>query len=459
MRNNSEIIEMEVLKVTNILRLSGIDIQKDKNNNTLSINCSDTVKINDILGKVYAKYKVSDYCWSNSTVVIVLYRKIWDTGVVIKFFIDNLLDSSTPYPKKAFFSPITQTYLLHQRNFNTEECLSVYSSLNTQWQALTNSNKTTFLYDIKKENFEDLANSAVAFYASKHDGCVVHSQPIWNLSERFKKLGNDREDSIGEDNWNIEHHSNSTLPEENRPHPCRKWRMEMLAYYSPAHTNRRDAYGIHLTQRGIAKVAFQVHEQCSNEPLEIVVLATAYMLLAHEICHAWIEDLCCLFDFFDGENAPKSKRRYARINNRFNGYIFMEEAICNTAAYGFLYKHLTEHQENLMPLFKTSTIPTFIPPFNADRILNAFENWMMKQPKGYKNFVAIQETPAQSELFIENMCRLLVEIYRVNHYSNGCNYPRCIREITQIINGFFGLKNQQCCDNLCSAQPPVYIAR
>jgi hypothetical protein len=459
MHHNFEVIEKEMLKVSNILCLGGVHV--NKNSNTLSVNCSDIVndKVVDILRSLYAKCKLSDYCWKCGATVIVLYRKIWDDDVVIKFFTDNLLDSSTPYPKKVFFSPISQTYLLHQRNFNTEKALSVYSSLNTHWQALANSTKTTFLYDIKKENFEVLSNSGFALYASEHDECIVQSQPIWNLRERFQRFRNDCEEyGLEESNGHSEHQNNLTLPEKTKRYPCRKWRMEMLAYYLPAHTNRRDTYGIHLTQRGIAKVAFQVHEQCSSEPLEIVILATAYMLLAHEVCHAWIEDLCCLFDFFDGENAPKSKRRYAKINDLFNSYIFMEEAICNTAAYGFLYKYLTEHQENSVPLLNTST-PTFIPSFNGEKILDAFENWMMKQPKGYSSFVAIQETPDQNKLFLENIYRLLIEIYELDHYSIDCNFIRKPKEITQVVNSFFGVKNQHCCNNLCSTQPPVHIDR
>ena len=101
----------------------------------------------------------------------------------------------------------------------------------------------------------------------------------------------------------------------------------------------------------------------------------------------------------DGDclSSEKENRRYAKVHRQFNGYIFMEEAICNTAAYAWL-----RHSLNC------SLVPDHP---KANELLTAVKSWMETQPKGYSSFIPLDEPPYTSRVFIENVVRLLFQIY------------------------------------------------
>ena len=117
----------------------------------------------------------------------------------------------------------------------------------------------------------------------------------------------------------------------------------------------------------------------------------------------------------------------------------MEEAICNTAAYGALQSFLNGKDAD------------DIPKYDSKVILSAFETCMRKQPQGYKDFFAITDAPHKSQLFILNVCRLLVDIYAgedsKQNPSNQLGYKH-IRCISEAVGLFFGwsIDYEECCD-------------
>jgi hypothetical protein len=305
--------------------------------------------------------------------------------------------------RSTIFTPFAQKYLLRERwlHDKTDGALRLLIDSGLGWHWGIRDDK---LFSQINRDFEKLAESDFELYSAQSD-CMLANQSTWNMEKCMDDPQSDREKQTVQIDK-----SETRTTEGNANSSCGSWRMEHLAYYSPAHTTGAALYGIHLSKRGLAKVAQQVHGLCPDEPLEIVQMASVYKLFAHEMCHAWIEDICCMFDFSNGESAPADERIYAQTQRRWNGYILMEEAICNTAAYGWLRHFLFE----VNPKEKQS-----MPAFDAETILRAFEKWMRSQPAGYRDFVAIEEAPPISALFIQNICRLLMEVYKPGSHHRG----------------------------------------
>lgn len=175
--------------------------------------------------------------------------------------------------------------------------------------------------------------------------------------------------------------------------------LDLLAHYVPAHDQRPDEYGIHLLNVGIAHLADDISAACSGQPEEAIVMSALFPLAAHEYCHAYIEDLCCLVDFATGRTAtPIQDRRYVNARLKYGDCLFMEEALCNTAAWGWLYEFLHSGQHS-------------VKKFNPGVMLKAFYAWMRNQPKGYCDFLAICTAPDRSNSFLKGIRRLLIEVY------------------------------------------------
>jgi hypothetical protein len=199
--------------------------------------------------------------------------------------------------------------------------------------------------------------------------------------------------------------------------------MERLAYYAPAHGIAPERYGIHLTKRGIVHVAAKLDSHCKvKQDQDVILLLAAYILFAHEACHAWIEDLVSLIEFGSGLKPNDQQSPYSVVQNKHNSYIFMEEAICNTAAYGLLHHFLTERD-----------VHSPGPSYDTAAILTACRKFMRQQPPGYKDFAPIKKSPHESEVFIRNVGRLLLEIYRDSRrYENA-------DAVESVIRVFFGV--------------------
>lgn len=344
---------------------------------------------------------------------------------------------------KKIFTPFAQKYLLKEGRLRDQGTLMrMLVDIHLGW--LWSVRDDDFYAGIAR-NYEDLIQQPFELYANKSgdhiDKYIIEGQPTWDMSAPLEDF---REDYPREEE----------APFEESPLKRQGWRMEHLAWYSPAHMNPANRYGIHITRRGVAHVAQQVHALCPNEPLEIIQMTAAYKLYAHELCHAWIEDMACLFDFSQGERAANKQRNYAKTQARFNGYIFMEEAICNTAAYGWL-KEFLGAPKGIIKKDKG------LPNYNAQAILDAFAQWMRGQPKGYRDFAEIQEKPIESELFVQNVFRLLIEVYGIGRHG------RYSHEVTEAIETFLGgrltpdgehfhSRSSSRWDSLWCSEPPIH---
>ncbi len=328
--------------------------------------------------------------------------------------------------RSTIFSPFSQKFILHKSNLNDQpqgkrQVLDLAWDLSDHWLYKKDSLYINSLQAEISRDYQDLIKEDFQLFSTQTD-FINQNQACWDMHNIFKvKAEQNKIDELPKDK--------STA-----------WRMENLAYYAPAHTHSAEEYGIHLNKIGIAKFAQQVFEECSNQPLEIIQLSAIFKVFAHEMCHAWIEDICCLIDFAQGEQSVKlADRRYSKTNQYYNSYIYMEESICNTAAYGALQSFLNGKDA------------ADIPKYDSQVILSAFETCMRKQPQGYKDFLVIPDAPHKSQLFILNVCRLLVDIYACEdsnqNSSNRLDYKhtRCISEAVGLYFGW-SIDYEECCD-------------
>lgn len=173
--------------------------------------------------------------------------------------------------------------------------------------------------------------------------------------------------------------------------------IDCLAFYVPAHNLDCEEYGVHFLKPGIARLTDDIQRLCPDQPVEVLTMASIFLLLGHEVCHGWLEDLCCLMDFSSG--TPNSVRRYAEIQRRWTLPIRMEEALCNTAAWGWLYEFLNANDCQDTPRYDRA------------KILGAFYRWLRCSPPGYRDFLPIRCAPTESTNFFANTCLLLEKVY------------------------------------------------
>jgi len=254
------------------------------------------------------------------------------------------------------------------------------------------------MIDDINNNLDQLASQRPSFY-SEDCACVIEQQPTWDMNEPSIPI-------------------TSSQPSNASPHRCAEYNHEPLAYYSPAHNQQAVRYGIHILQEGVALVAKKIIEKCPKQPREKIILSAFYKLYAHEVAHGWIEDLVCLIDAATNEQAPVENRAYKVTQRRYNSYIYMEEAICNTAAHGWLSHFLDG-----------GNLP------NNPTLLKEFAAWMSDQPKGYCNFLPIKSIPYLSDTFITNVYFLLEQIYKPNAINQAAWSDELIVET---ISTYFG---------------------
>jgi hypothetical protein len=115
-----------------------------------------------------------------------------------------------------------------------------------------------------------------------------------------------------------------------------------------------------------------------------------YKVFIHELCHAWVEDLVskvCKENDVDIKSSP-----YMTTIKKYKAYIPMEEALCNTAAYGYLYNLKTVDN-------------------SCDVIKKEIFSWMRGQPEGYRDFKEIKEEPGKSKQFHKLVGLVLKKCY------------------------------------------------
>jgi hypothetical protein len=310
----------------------------------------------------------------------------------------------SPFSKKFLSPQATDT----GAGIDLRPRVSLNEDLNWHW-----ANRGGAFFNALQHPAQNWAEHPEKFFQDAGDPHIVQEQPDWNLDKPL-------EDLPDEPLPQAEGHDMEALGAPN-------WRMQPLAFYRPAHFSDAD-HGIHLKVVGVAKVIEAIRQQyqalmTALIPQEILTLTAIYLLHSHEMCHAWIEDVCCLLDFEEGVTTDKQGRRYAMTNRHYNSYIWKEEAICNTAAYGWLTHFLKS-----APVEGLAT-------FDANAVLSSVENWMRTQPRGYNQFKCIEQAPHTSEVFILNVCRLLFQIY-------GAHGAITKAKIAEVVAAYFNCELQ-----------------
>lgn len=178
---------------------------------------------------------------------------------------------------------------------------------------------------------------------------------------------------------------------------------EKIAWYCPAHFHLGEKirdYGIHFDVAKVVGMAKSLSEKvpaASSPEIQDAdwVLLAFVTCIWHEVCHGWVEDLCCLAEGVTGFDY------YTETHRRYGSYIIMEEALCNTSAHGMLrvFYGREDDDHDIKPDILCQ--------------LTASTDWMRSQPPGYSDFAPISWWSAHNAVFLLNMQRLLEEVYGV----------------------------------------------
>lgn len=235
---------------------------------------------------------------------------------------------------------------------------------------------------------------------------------------------------------------------ESHDYTSRDWvPFDILAWYFPAsiepsknlgylcdnQADQTGVYGIHFCVEKMKDtchrvVGFTLGDTLKND-LWLAYSAFFQMVLAHEYCHAWVEDIVLACELLVMRNP--SKNYYKNKLQLTRGYIKNEEALCNTVAYGWL-KH-------------------FLQTIELDEKIKAeiqkhITKFMKSQPLGYSDFIEIETLPIQNEFFLglnsesPNIIELVVETY-LNCAEEACYVDRIKKIVYEYFD--FSIKNNQ----------------
>ena len=171
---------------------------------------------------------------------------------------------------------------------------------------------------------------------------------------------------------------------------------DYLAFYRPAHiVNEVEDYGIFFIRDRMFRAVTELPQNRSWDGMDQKLKEKYrrlffYKVFIHELCHAWVEDL--VSKVCSENKVPKNDSYYLKTLKKFHAYIPMEEALCNTAAYGYLYNLKTVDN-------------------SCDEIKEEIFSWMRGQPEGYRNFKEIREEPGKSEHFYKLIGLVLKRCY------------------------------------------------
>jgi hypothetical protein len=180
--------------------------------------------------------------------------------------------------------------------------------------------------------------------------------------------------------------------------------FELLAWYQPLHNHTLLDYGIYLTDVGIVKVAESLQLGLTEHNIRLtrrqLLFWAAHVLYLHELGHALIERLVYAME-------TNNEQYYSKAANTYHGFIFMEEALCNTFVCG------------MHPLVIEKYCPAEFSELNQHThvMKDVLIDFMRKQPPGYCNFLPIPVPPHRSHGFIENIKALLLHIYEIQESS------------------------------------------
>lgn len=186
--------------------------------------------------------------------------------------------------------------------------------------------------------------------------------------------------------------------------------IDHLAWYAPHHFSGAEKYGIYLCPEGIVHTAELIrsqlpegHDLPKERERRILLTWSATLLYLHELGHAFFERLVYSVERFSRD------RRYETAKQKYGNLIVMEEALCNTFAWGHL---ITRDEETQTLLDKEELKSLGDQDWNA--LLAATRLFMRQQPIGYRDFYEIEELPTagdENTVFKQNTMRLLHELY------------------------------------------------
>jgi hypothetical protein len=194
---------------------------------------------------------------------------------------------------------------------------------------------------------------------------------------------------------------------------------DSLASYRPAHFFDSHKYGITFQRDQFLKSVCGYISKLQNEDIKKsdLYILIIYHVFAHEVCHSWVEDIVSMIDFELGKE-KNCANFYTAAHKRYRGFIQREEAVCETAAHGWVYDCI---QKSKCP--------------NVDKLRQAYDVWLRDSVgnlPGYSNYCpSVNEAPIKSQTFIKGLAKLISSRYLEGNHSELCR---------KVIESYFGGK-------------------
>ena len=215
-----------------------------------------------------------------------------------------------------------------------------------------------------------------------------------------------------------------------QPQACLFDPVDTLAVYKPAHFATGDFcdYGIFFKKEtflnSVVPYINNLNSPAFSEDFKSKLLTLIYYhVFAHEVCHSWIEDIVSMVDFEMGISSGQPNS-YHSSHQKYGGFIAREEAVCETAAYGWVHdclkKSLKENHSNKAEI---------------DSLKKEYKKWLNYSVSGlvgYSNYCKnVKEAPIRNQTFIKGLARLIS-----TRYLNRSNTELC----RKVIESYFGGK-------------------
>ena len=182
---------------------------------------------------------------------------------------------------------------------------------------------------------------------------------------------------------------------------------DKIAWYRPAHYSELDsseipkhAYGIYFDALKVLEYAETLVDEGSTDETKMNVAKCVAIIgcYYHEMCHAWVEDIVTLAECSSGQDRKEGFYQSAMTAN--GSYIYLEEALCNSVAFGEASRFFTLNSE---------AIGKF-----QDEILTKLEQSMRGSGPGYMHFRRDDSFEHTNIWFIREMARHLHESYLID---------------------------------------------
>ena len=292
-----------------------------------------------------------------------------------------------------------------------------------------------------KENSE-IASGNIKMDDPKFTSQTSELENFWDddgdwFDEPLNQNDNPKEEEDTFENQNSDSSPNFWLPKP----------IDTLAVYKPAHFADEDEYGYGIAFKKDAFLnsvvpyinALPSDTTGTNFQTKLLGLII-YHVFAHEVCHSWVEDIVSMVDFEMGVGSGEPNT-YPRAQQKFGGFIAREEAVCETAAYGWVHdclkKSLSKNGVN-----------------NKDEIQKLkkeYKNWLTKSTSkliGYKDYCKrVVDAPVRNQKFIKGLGRLIS-----TRYLNRDNSELCRKVIENYFAGKICRTNRKYLNNI---KPPT----